>query len=267
MQGKDVSNEIGEIAESLRETLVSAVEGRYGIAVSGSIGKGSNDADSDYDFRLYYDKRADDFADKWKTVQSKIAWWADRGRVIDGVWCRSIEEIDTTLDGWLSGDITTRELDWAIWGYYLPTDIHNQRIIEDPHGVLAGWKTRLSVYSEALKQAVIDRFMRFLRYWKSDYHYQHKVDTGDTVFAYSLAAKIIHAAVQIVFAANERYYVGDGKNLEFVAEMRRVPEGFAGAIESILYRPSEAADLPEQRRLIIELIDMVESLLDPTGNR
>jgi len=262
VKGRDVTVEVNEILETLRDTLVSAVKGRYGIAVSGSIGKGSNDASSDYDFRLYYDERADDFASKWKTVQEIIADWAKRGRIIDGVWCRSIEEIDTTLGHWLGGDITTRELEWAIWGYYLPTDIQNQMILDDPDGVLEGWKSLLSTYPPALKQAIVDKHLPFLRYWKTDYHYEHKVDTGDTVFAYSLAAKIVHAAVQLVFALNERYYVGDGKNLEFIAEMTRVPEGFAEMVEAVFYEPRGRAGLPVQRKRIVELIEAVEALVE-----
>ena len=262
MLGKDVTKEISEIADSLRENIVSAITGRYGIAVSGSIGKGTNDGHSDYDFRLYYDERSDSFGENWKKVQETIAWWAERGRIIDGVWSRSIGEIDAGLKLWLEGTIVPQELDWAIWGYYLPTDIQNQKIIEDPFDVLVGWKALLSEYSPALKQAVLDKFLPFLLYWRDDYHYAHKVGQGDTVFAFSLAAKIIHAAVQLVFAVNERYYVGDGKNLEFVAEMERVPDGFASNVSRILYGPSEPDDLPGHHEKILALITSVEQFLD-----
>ena len=122
MQGRDVTTEIGEIADSLREHIVSSITGRYGIAVSGSIGKGTNDDHADYDFRLYYDERSGAFGENWERVQKTIAWWAERGRIIDGGWSRSIRAIGAGLDAWLGGDITPRPLDWAIWGYYLPTD-------------------------------------------------------------------------------------------------------------------------------------------------
>ena len=167
MIGRNVSRDIEEMTASLRETLISAVNGRHGTAVSGSIGKGTDDGKSDYNFRLYYDARSATFVDDWKRVQETIAWWADRGKIIDGVWCRSIEEIDSTLSVWLEGEIATQELDWAIRGYNLPTDIHNQRIIEDPCGVLAAWKSRLDTYPPQLKQAILAKVLPFLRYWRA----------------------------------------------------------------------------------------------------
>jgi hypothetical protein len=48
--------------------------------------------------------------------------------------------------------------------------------------------------------------------------------------------------------------------------MERVPDGFAEAVETVLFRPSGAGDLPKQRDRIIDLIDAVESIVDPAGS-
>ena len=119
---------VHEIADTLRPTLLSMVEGRYGIAVSGSIGKKTNDSRSDFDFRLYFDSMVDEQTRKegFNEVRRIIETWRDKGREIDGVWPRGIADIDRQLAAWYDGSIDPTPLPWAIWGYYLPTDIHNQ---------------------------------------------------------------------------------------------------------------------------------------------
>lgn len=264
MKGYNVTEAVREIADSLRSTLQSMVVGRYGIAVSGSIGKGTNDHKSDFDFRLYFDEYAGEprTKDGWEQVRKIIDMWRERGRVIDGVWAREIAEIDSKLSAWCSGDMSAPDLTWTIWGYYLPTDIANQHIIDDPSGVLAGWKAKLSTYPVALKKAVIDKYLPFIRYWRDDYHYEFKMDRKDSVFAFGLAMKITHAIVQLIFALNEHHFVGDGKNMDFIAGMEIAPVGFSEKVDDILLCTSAPGDLPMQRLKLIALITEVDRLVE-----
>ena len=264
MEGHNAIEAVNEIADSLRPTIQSMVDGRHGIAVSGSIGKGTNDKRSDFDFRLYYDAFAEGqpTKDGWRKIREIIEMWRERGRVIDGVWPRSIAEIDAKLDTWYGGNIVPDDLEWAIWGYYLPTDIHNQHIIDDPDGVLTAWRERLSTYPAALKCAVISKFLSFIRYWRDDYHYENKVIRQDTVFAFGLATKIIHATVQLVFALNEHHFAGDGKNMAFISGMELVPDHFEQKVNDILYCAKGPADLTIQREKIVALINEVDQLVE-----
>ena len=132
--------------------------------------------------------------------------WKERGINIDGVWRRTVGEIDSALDGWLSGEITPVNLVWTIWGYHILTDINNQFAIEDPYQIIGDWKERLSVYPPALKQAILGKYAASLRYWRSDYHYAHKVERGDVVFLAGMASKLVHESIQILFALNETYF-------------------------------------------------------------
>ena len=75
-------------------------------------------------------------------------------------------EIDAALDGWLSGEIKPVNLVWTIWGYHILTDVNNQFAIEDPYHIIGAWKERLSVYPPALKQAILDKYVASLRYWR-----------------------------------------------------------------------------------------------------
>jgi hypothetical protein len=203
---------------------------RYAISVGGSLGKGTWDSRSDIDFRLFTDREllpSQQRPELWADCLAAIARWRGRGIEIDGVWPRTVGEIDAALDGWLGGEIKPVNLVWTIWGYHILTDVNNQLVIEDPFQIIAAWKARLSVYPPALKQAILSKYTASLRYWRTDYHYANKVARGDIVFLAGLTSKLVHEAIQILFALNETYYVGDGANLGFVEQFKIVPADFS----------------------------------------
>jgi hypothetical protein len=152
-------------------------------------------------------------------------------------------------------------LQWTIWGYHILTDINNQFIIEDPYHIIGAWKAHLSVYPPALKQAVLEKYAASLRYWRSDYHYAHKVEQGDMVFLAGMSTKLVHEMIEILFALNETYFVGDGANLVFVEEFRIVPADFAARVREILY-PRTPDPLRGQYSALTALIDDVLGLVE-----
>jgi len=254
-----------ELIEEFRAVMRPLAEpGRVGIALGGSRAKGRADTHSDYDFRIYAESfAADDIANvpAWPGFAAAMAKWEARGIRIDGVWARKIADIDGMLDRWLRGDGTADELVWTIWGYHPLTDIASQTIIEDDDGILAKWKARLSVYPPALKRALIDKHMKFLRYWRGDYHYESRVARGDAVFLAGLAAKLVHSLFQVLFALNEIYYAGDGWNREMAARFALTPPEFGARVTVALY-PGDGPDRFErQHHTLLELIDAVDALV------
>lgn len=235
---------------------------RYAISVGGSLGKGAWDSRSDIDFRLFTDCKLlwpDQRPELWVDYFAAIERWKKRGINIDGIWPRTVGEIDAALDSWLKGEIKPVDLVWTIWGYHILTDINNQVIIEDPYNIIGAWKERLSVYPPALKQAIIDKCLASLRYWRSDYHYAHKVERGDVVFLAGMTSKLVHEIIQILFALNETYFVGDGSNLTFVEKFKILPVGFSTRVHDILY-PQASDAMTSQYAALITLIDDVISL-------
>lgn len=238
-------------------------EGRYAISVGGSIGKGTADHRSDIDLRLFCDRTLsppETFRAAYAELQTAIDRWAAQGRVIDGCWVRTTGEIDAQLDRWIDGVIEPTGYVWTIWGYYLPTDIMNQAVIEDPHGIIAGWKAKLTPYPPKLKAALLQKHGNSVRYWRQDYHYRHKVQRGDAVFLASLTARLVHDLIQILFALNETYYTGDGNNLHFIETFPIAPDNVGERITAILY--PEPQGYAEQATRLADLIDDVESLVD-----
>jgi cytochrome b len=174
---------------------------------------------------------------------------------IDGCWVRTVGEIDAQIDAWCGGTAPRIDYVWTIWGYHVLTDVYNQMVIEDPDGILAGWHARLAAYPPRLKQAILEKHLKSLRYWRHDYHYSHKVKRGDVVFLASLTARLVHDMIQVLFALNETYYAGDGNNMVFVEHFRNVPEGFIEKVHAVLYPGTGDGALEEQYQHLCTLID------------
>ncbi|MCL1859605.1 MAG: DUF4037 domain-containing protein [Oscillospiraceae bacterium] len=256
---------LGELIDYCVPMIREFAEGKYSITIGGSRGKKLSDGNSDVDFRLY----AEDFikGERWDrnyiTYTKDLQYWENRGLKIDGVWMRRISEIDEKLNKWLSGSPEPEMLEWTIWGYYLPTDIYNQEIIEDPYNIAADWKKRMEPYPEAMKTAVINKHINRLKYWKTDYHYRNKAARKDIVFLASLSANIVHDIMQVLCAANNIYFPGDGHNLSISKYFFLKPDGLEERIEFILY-PEPAGNYDKferQYNAITGLINEVENII------
>ena len=192
----------------------------------------------------------------WAECLAAIERWKARGVNIDGVWPRTVGEIDAAVDGWLRGEIKPVPVVWTIWGYHVLTDVNNQYVIEDPYYIIGAWRERLRVYPPALKAAVLRKYVGSLKYWRHDYHYAHKVERGDVVFLAGMAAKLVHEVIQVLFALNETYFAGDGANLAFAERFAIVPQNFATRVRTILYPPTEDV-FARQYGELMALIDEV----------
>lgn len=239
----------------------------YVIALGGSYGKGISDKYSDFDFRVYYEKRVSDEA--WKQVRAElnvvIDKWKLRGIEIDGAWSRSIDKINNDLDSYLAGELLLEEKKWSIWGYQLLTDLYHQILLDDPVGVGAEWMNKLKTFSPTLKKALLTKYLGYIEYWANDYHYVHKIAKKDIVFLHSLVAKLVHSMMQVLYAINEYYYPGDGYNLYYVSRFHIKPINLEERVESILY-PQRSDSMYENQftdlmGLLHETINLAENTL------
>jgi hypothetical protein len=241
-----------------------ADRGRVAVSLGGSRAKNRADSRSDYDFRVYADRFRGPELNRTKAwANFEAAWriWEANGVRIDGAWVREIGDIDADLEAWLAGKGAPIEYDWTIWGYHLPTDLAHQLILSDADGVLEDWKIRLKNYPEAMRQAVLEKHLRILRYWRADYHYESKVARRDIIFLAGITAKLIHSIMQVHFALNRTYFVGDGWNLDVAKDFAVGVADLAQRVEQVLNLCSANADLAEQRRRLIALVDEVETLV------
>ncbi|MHB1355732.1 MAG: DUF4037 domain-containing protein [Anaerolineae bacterium] len=236
----------------------SLARGRYAFGIGGSFGKGTFDPSSDLDFRLYADEIPFTDAEFWAVIKPLVEKWGAQGIKVDGVWPRTTAVVDLALERYLEGDIQPEACIWAVWGYHLLPDLYYQRAIDDPTGIIAGWKARLTPYPARLKAAVLKKHLGSLRYWRRDYHYASKVDRQDPVFLAGLSAHLVHDLMQVLFALNEHYYVGDGSNLSFVSRFAHQPSDLVARVTRALYPPTGEHTFADQRDTLFGLIDEVE---------
>lgn len=253
-----------EVLDACLPLIRALAVGRYAITIGGSHGKGFADHLSDIDFKLFCDDTVGGAAfretEAWHAFTQEVARWRAEGVEIDSCWVRTIAAIDAQIDTWLAGQIAPPPIVWTLWGYQLLTDIASQVIIEDPDGVAAGWHARLTPYPPALGQAIIAKHLSSLRYWRDDYHYRSKVARGDLVFLAGIASRLVHDMLQVLFALNQAYYVGDGNNLPRAEAFTIKPRGFADRVAGILYPTPGPGMLEAQHAAICALIDEVAEL-------
>lgn len=240
-----------------------AEDGNGAVALAGSRGKGRSDMQSDYDFRVYAHAYRPELkqTEQWNRFEAGMRGWQQKGIRMDGIWMRSYAGVERELESWLLGAAVPKSFEWTIWGYHLPTDLANQQIVNDPAGTLTGWKRRLAVYPEPLRQAMLAQYSEVLRYWASDYHYEAKVLRRDLVFLVGLAGKLANAILQVVFALNRAYYPGDGWNLPMAAELPLLPPDFLSRMTSILEPGRDPDAFARQRTELIAMIADLEVLI------
>lgn len=259
------NDNLQRIVEECLPLIRQFAQGRYAISIGGSRGKGTSDERSDVDFRLFWDQPVAGWPGQvpaYAAFREAINKWRAKGTEIDGCWIRKIGEIDGWLDKWIDGQIIPQDIVWTIWGYYLLPDIYHQQTVEDPYGIIAQWKERLKVYPEKLRRAILDKHMLSLRYWRTDYHYANKVQRGDPIFLAGLSARLVHDIMQVLFALNRVYFIGDGSNLDYASRFQHQPERLAERVREALYPSSGEDAYARQRATLVALIDEIESLVE-----
>jgi hypothetical protein len=260
---REFPTQIPELIDEFVSIIHKWDVGKYAIAIGGSRGKGTWDNRSDVDFRFYHEAELpgrDSEPEIWAEYHAALDRWRKQGIIVDGIWPRRIDKINLALDRWLDGETKADEMVWCIWGYHILADIYHQMIIDDPVGVIAGWKRRLQYYPQQLKTALLKKHLASLRYWRGDYHYANKVKRGDVVFLAGLSARLVHDIMQTLFALNETYYVGDGQNLDFARGFQYGPDNLDERIRDILYPRQQENIFDEQYAAISSLIDDILKL-------
>lgn len=256
---------IQPVLDELLPIVRSFAVGRYAVAISGSYSKGTPDSRADIDLRLYADDLTAPFAAMGEAIRPLKAAWGQKGVKIDDFWPRKISDVEAALDNWLAGKPQVSHPVWTVWGYQLLPDLYHQQPLEDPDAIVAGWKTRLQLYPPLLQKALLDKHLGSLRYWRHDYHYANKAQRQDVVFLAGLSVKLVHEIIQVLFALNETYYVGDGYNLAYLARLPQQPPDVVNRLQAILYPPSSTGMFEAQRNTLLALIDDVEQLAIARG--
>lgn len=245
-------------AERLVRELVPLVrgftDGAAAIALGGSHAKGSGDARSDLDVYLFADavlparQRDERVSGALGPSAGVQSWGSDEPFVQGGTdflyhglrvecWLRRVDEVERTIEAALQGEIRREYTGWAVMGFYghvALADVHTMRVVEDPLGTLARWKAAVAVYPEALRSALIGRFLREAMFWPGNPHYTSAVERDDVIYASAIVQQVVHAVIQLVFALNHAYFPGEKMLGERVESLPIRPADFAARVRGLL---------------------------------
>jgi hypothetical protein len=274
--------DVTSTTDSLLPLLCRFVRGEYGIALGGAHAKGVDDAESDID--LYVFARDILSAEERRRLceafgidgASLTAWGDDAEFVQAGTdfyfqgkkiecWFRNVDYIDAILAECQAGIVKHSLLTWTVMGFYnhcTLSDLHNMWPIDDPHGILARWKSEVGIYPPKLREAIISRYTRAAQFWPDNFHYKSAVERADAIYTAGIVQQVIHNLIQIVFALNRAYFPGDKKLAVAMDHLALKPERFTERIHRLLFPGTEPdpAMLNEQRQALRALVQEVIAL-------
>ena len=256
--------------------------GPYGVALGGSHAKGAGDAWSDVDIYLFADRvlpgrERDALVIEALGEEAAPATWGGDEDFVQGgtdfdfrrrkveVWLRSARHVEDSVAAALRGEVRRDFAAWTVMGFFghvVLADVHAMRIVEDSHGMLARWKSSVAEYPEALRAALLGRFLPEARFWPDNFHYRTAVERADAIYTSGIVQMVAHALIQAAFALNRRFFPGEKKLAGALADLPIQPPDFASRIESLLHpaAPPTVQNLQAQRRDLAALVAEVDAL-------
>ncbi|HYH79310.1 MAG TPA: nucleotidyltransferase domain-containing protein [Longimicrobium sp.] len=271
------------IARELLPLVRRFARGPCAVALGGSCAKAHGDAYSDVDIYLFADAvlpAADRDAlvaevlgpraapDSWGSDEPFVRGGTDfehRGVRVE-VWLRRAAHVEAAIDECLRGEIRREYVAWTVMGFFnhvVLADVHSLRPLDDPSGLLAGWKARVERYPEPLRNAIVRRFMGEAAFWPANPHYHTAIERADVIYTSGIVQMVAHALVQVLFALNRVYFPGEKRITESVARLERVPPAFAARLQAMVAPgvPPTVAALREQQASLATLVDEVRRLV------
>jgi predicted nucleotidyltransferase len=220
---------------------LAAVPGVGAVVLGGSRATGAAHAASDYDVGLYFSERTGlDVKRLLEAVKRLVddpdaarvtevggwgpwivggGWLTIAGRKVDLLY-RPIESVETVIRECRQGRIS---MDYqpghphgfcsAIW----MGEVALCRPLSDSDGALADLKAMTAPYPEALREALIRRFL-----WETLFSIENAetaVPRGDQTYIAGCAFRSLACAAQVLFALNRRYLINEKGALDAAARL------------------------------------------------
>jgi hypothetical protein len=245
---------------------LSALPGIVGIALGGSRARGTADAESDIDIGLYYDPDRRPAFDRLVAAFTSLD---DRGRpdgygeygewgpwINGGAWLRVADwKTDILLrDARLVADVVRECAEGEPKIYYqvghphgfctviYAGEVHHNRALHDPDGVLADLRALTDPYPEPLADALIRQFG-----WEAEFALQAAAGSarrGDLAYVSGSAFRSIACLNQVIFAVNGRYLLNEKSAVAEASAMPKAPAGYRARVEAALALVTSGGDGP-----------------------
>jgi predicted nucleotidyltransferase len=245
-----------ELLASRVSARLEEIPGVVAVVLGGSRARGAARPDSDADFGLYYEPAAPPAVDRLRLLARELD---DRGIAADvtgfGEWGPWVNggawlEIDGIRVDWLYRDLdrVSRVIDACVQGrstsdytlghphgfhshIYLG-EVHHARVLSDRRAMLSGLKARIASYPPRLRDELVRRFL-FDAAFMLDIT-RKPARRGDVFHVAGCLFRAAAALVQVLYAANERWFLNEKGAVEEICGFPLRPRDFGTRVRSIL---------------------------------
>lgn len=146
-----------------------------------------------------------------------------------------------SIDAILRGERTEREEN-----YFYPTgrlaSIQGMHAFHDPEGYLANMKTRISVYPDSLRNAILSRCLPKI---DDEEDFMRAIRRKDVLFYHATLDLALDRFLQALFALNRTYFPSRKRSLEFIRVFAIKPEDCESKLERVVALGASAETLME----------------------
>jgi predicted nucleotidyltransferase len=274
--------ELSKIVEQLIPSFRSMLKGKYAISLGGSHAKGYADTNSDIDFYIYTEDMVS-FSER-KTIIGIIAdhdqkTYLDEniekqiwGGCVDFYYqahkiettIRSFDKVNEIVQNCLQGIINIMPTVWTLNGYldyiYL-SELSFIKPLEDPYRIIANWKEQIQPYPDKLKQSIINTFWGKATFWLDNFHYKSAIKRCDIIYTSGIIQQTVHNIIQILFAINETYFLGDKKIEKQLQELIFCPNLLMDNLVFLLSAHRNEKLLNKQREILLEVVSSIDEFM------
>lgn len=239
-------------------SLLKDVHGVSAIVLGGSWASGTQRADSDIDLGIYYEennpldiegikKIASELNDLPNPVVTKLgewgkwvnggAWLTIRGQRVDLLY-RNLDFISSVINDTLSGIKVSdyyQQPPYGFQSYIYCAEIKICKILFDSNNSISTLKDKLQVYPPALRKTIINEFL-----WDAQFSLEHAKKSarrGEVYVVTGCLTKIMSDLVQVLYAINDVFFIGDKHLYQDVTTFKNVPVNFLDRLKKILGNP------------------------------
>ncbi|MAE93265.1 MAG: hypothetical protein CL910_01255 [Deltaproteobacteria bacterium] len=235
---------------------LSQVPGVVAVALGGSHATGSGRRDSDLDLGLYYrEATPPDHGEllalaeeldpagaaslteigAWGPWMDGGAWLAIRGQRVDWIY-RSVDRLHREIDAAQRGEHQWHAAQQPPFGFVsviLLGELAICRPLHDPEGVLTELKARVAVYPPALRERLQHDYLDLAEF--TLFHARAHAARGEVVNAVGCLTRLAMCLVQVLYAAEGRYFVSDK------GATRVLPDSDRELLDEVLAAPGQSA--------------------------
>jgi hypothetical protein len=269
---------------------LKTVPGVRAIVLGGSRARGSGDASSDTDLGIYYDpenpldtaalnqvaSRHDDRKQSglvtsiggWGPWINGGGWLRVDGSAVDLLY-RDTSRVGSVIDNCVAGHIEVAYQPGHPLGFLssiYAAEVAVCQVLWDPTDWVAGVKSRLSDYPDALRRELVRRFG-----FEAGFCLliaEKPVRRADVTYVAGCVFRAVSCLFVVLFALNREHWLNEKGALRLAGRFRTVPPGFSERIEAIWQSVVKDSDsLTSALAMIRELADEVKALVQKEGLR